>query len=408
MSNNLGRHHGEVVLALNSGSSSLKFGLYQIASRAIQPLFSGEAELIASAAGKITLRDSTDGIVATKLSALHDQRAAIIDVVELLAAHGAPEPNAVGHRVVHGGQALRNHCILDDEVIKKLEVASAFARSHMTTALSLVAFAMKRYSSAIQVACFDTAFHRHLPPRARVLPIAHKWRSQGIERYGFHGLSCESVVRQWEGKLPSRLIIAHLGNGSSVTAVQRGQSVDTSMGLTPAGGVIMGTRSGDLDPGLLVYLLRQEHFVVDQLGDMIEHQSGLLGISGVSNDMRQLHGASAQSIDAQLAIEMYCYSCAKQIAAMMSVLDGVDAIVFTGGIGENDPIIRSRICAQLNWAGVQLDEPRNSAASSCIAGKSSKADVRIVQSQEEMQIASDVVDLLQARTDQAPSGIDHR
>ena len=193
-----------------------------------------------------------------------------------------------------------------------------------------------------QIACFDTAFHADLPAVARVLPIAKDLRADGIQRYGFHGLSCKSIVRQLADNLPDRLIIAHLGNGASVTAVKNGKSIDTSMGLTPTGGVIMGTRSGDLDPGILVYLMREKQFDAAML--RVDRRSGLLGVSSIDSDMRRLHHAAASNADARLAIDMFCYSVRKQIAAMIAALDGVDGIVFAGGIGENDAAIRAAIC----------------------------------------------------------------
>src|SRR5450631_2334723 len=208
------------------------------------------------------------------------------------------------------------------------------------------------------MACFDTSFHAELPQVARVLPIAKKWQLQGVRRYGFHGLSCESIVHQLEGDLPRRLVIAHLGNGASITAVRNGQSVDTSMGLTPTGGVIMGTRTGDLDPGVLIYLLREKKLDAAMLEELVDRRSGLLGISGVDSDVRRLHEAAPSSAGARLAIQMFCYSVRKQLAAMVAVLEGVDMLVFTGGIGENDAEVRAAICSGLSWMGVRLDDAR--------------------------------------------------
>ena len=239
--------------------------------------------------------------------------------------------------------------------MQQLESAAAFAPLHTPSALSVIRFAQEHFPGLPQVACFDTTFHAEMPDVARVLPIPRDLQSQGIQRYGFHGLSCESIVHQLGTFLPERLIIAHLGNGASVTAVKGGKSIDTSMGLTPTGGVMMGTRSGDLDPGVLVYLMREQKFDAAMLEDLIDHRSGLVGISGIGSDMRRLHDAASSNPDARLAIEMFCYSVRKQIAAMMAVLGGVDLIVFTGGIGENDGEVRASICAGLSWAGVSLD-----------------------------------------------------
>jgi acetate kinase len=243
-------------------------------------------------------------------------------------------------------------------------------------ALALLRAAQTRFSSVPQVACLDTAFHADLPDVARTLPIPRALRDLGIQRYGFHGLSCESIVRQLGSGLPPRVVIAHLGNGASVTAVAQGRSIDNSMGLTPSGGVIMGTRSGDLDPGLLLYLLREQGLDAVQLEDLIDHHCGLLGISGISSDMRRLHDASATSADAQLAIDMFCDSVRKQVAAMATALGGIDLLVFTGGIGEHDARVRAWICEGLSWLGIAQD----SDAASC-------RKVRVLPAREEQQIA---------------------
>ena len=222
-----------------------------------------------------------------------------------------------------------------------------------------------------------------MPDVASTLPISKALRSEGIRRYGFHGLSCESIVRQLAGELPERLIVAHLGNGASVTAIQNGRSIDTSMGLTPTGGVIMGTRTGDLDPGVLMYLIREKNLDVVALEELVDHRSGLMGISGLDSDMRRLHQAASSNEDARLAIEMFCYSVRKQIAAMISVLGGVDMLVFTGGIGENDEVTRAMICEGLSWAGIGQPEQLSWTVRETVAGY----NVCVLPSQEDEQIA---------------------
>ena len=334
------------VLALNSGSSSLKFGLYRVGSSDLDILVSGEADSIGSGQGRFRARDSRGAELADETVSLADQREAIEGIGRLLSDARMPTPDAIGHRIVHGGPLLRQHCLIDDAVLRQLEDATAFAPLHIPPALSVIRFAQQHFRGLPQAACFDTAFHAGLPDVARVLPIAREFQSQGIQRYGFHGLSCESIVHQLAGTLPPRLIIAHLGNGASVTAVKAGLSIDTSMGLTPTGGVIMGTRSGDLDPGILSYLMREKKFDAATLEELVDHRSGLLGISGVSSDMRRLHEVASSNADARLAIQMFCYSVRKQVAAMIAVLDGVDLFVFTGGIGENDGQVRAAICAR--------------------------------------------------------------
>lgn len=344
------------VLALNSGSSSLKLGLYRVDSTGVKKLF-----------GESLSKASTQGDLDS-----------LARVASALAASGMPSPDAIGHRIVHGGPALRQHCRIDDELLSQLHAAAAFAPLHAPAALALIRLALVQFPGVPQVACFDTQFHVGLPEVARVLPVARELQSEGIERFGFHGLSLESIVRQLGDALPQRLVIAHLGHGASITAVERGRSVDTTMGLTPSGGVIMGTRSGDLDPGVLVYLMREKQFDAARLQALIDQGSGLLGISGLSGDMRRLHEAAASNPDARLAIDMFCYSVRKQVAAMGAVLGGLDMLVFTGGIGENDVQVRAQICAGLSWLGISLDEPGNRAA---------RSRVLVLESQEDEQIA---------------------
>jgi acetate kinase len=339
------------VLALNSGSSSLKFGLYRTGASDCEVLFA-------------------------ETMPLADMREAFARITKRLAE--LPAPQVIGHRVVHGGPKLRQHCIIDDEVLAQLEAATPFAPLHIPPALSVIRFAREHFPGLPQVACFDTSFHAGLPDVARVLPLPRELLAEGIQRYGFHGISCESIVRQLGRDLPDRLVIAHLGNGASVTAVKGGKSIDTSMGLTPSGGVIMGTRSGDLDPGVLVYLAREKNFDAAKLEDLVDHCSGLLGISGIGSDMRRLHEAASSSADARLAIEMFCYSVRKQIAAMIATLEGVDMIVFTGGIGENDAQVRAGICAGLSWIGEAA----------------ARRTVRVLPSQEDEQIARHTWEIL--------------
>jgi acetate kinase len=365
---------GSTILALNSGSSSLKFGLYEVGLSATEMLLSGEAEAIGGKDGGFHALDSNGNSVLSEAASLPNAREAIIRIGRLLADTDLPVPSAVGHRVVHGGPQLRQHCLIGDGVLRQLVAANVFAPLHTPAALSVIRFAQEHFPDLPQAACFDTAFHAALPEVARVLPIPKEFQSEGLQRYGFHGLSCESIVRQLGDDLPGRLVIAHLGNGASVTAVKDGKSIDTSMGLTPTGGVIMGTRSGDLDPGVLLYLMREKKFDAARLEELVDHRSGLMGISGIASDMRRLHEAAASNADARLAIQMFCYSVRKQVAAMIAALEGVDLIVFTGGIGEHDEEVRAEICDGLSCFGV--------------------GPVRVFTSQEDEQIARHTWELL--------------
>ena len=382
------------VLALNSGSSSLKFGLYRVGSSALEGLACGAVELSDSGEGHFRADDSQGAPLVRETAAIADQRAAIVRIGRLLTERALPAPTAIGHRLVHGGPQLRRHCLIDDAVLQQLRAATAFAPLHIPPALAVIEFAQEHFHGLPQAACFDTAFHAGLPEVARVLPVARNLQSRGIQRYGFHGLSCESIMRQLPADRPSRLIIAHLGNGASVTAVKDGQSIDTSMGLTPTGGVIMGTRSGDIDPGVLIYLLREKKFDAATLETLVDHRSGLLGISGVSSDMRRLHEAAPSNADARLAIGMFCYSVAKQVAAMITALEGVDMIVFTGGIGENDGESRAAICRRLAWMGIRLDEARNGLGADPIGDPASRCAVRVLASREDDQIARHTWELI--------------
>ncbi|MBC7480741.1 MAG: acetate kinase [Rhizobacter sp.] len=319
---------GRPVLALNAGSSSLKFGSFMVGASGSRVLLSGAEETVA------------------------EPQAAVARIAQRMEAQGLPAPIAVGHRIVHGGPQCRRHTLIDAAVMQQLEAATAFAPLHVPPALALVRAAQARFSGIAQVACLDTAFHAGTPDVARTLPLPRELRALGIERYGFHGLSGESIVRQLSSDLPPRLVIAHLGHGASVTAVAHGASVDTSMGLTPTGGVIMSTRCGDIDPGVLAYVVREHGYDAAQLEALIDQRSGMLGISGLSGDMRELRAAVTSNEDARLAIAMFCYSVRRQIAAMAAVLGGVDLLVFTGGIGENDAAARASICEGLEVLGI--------------------------------------------------------
>jgi acetate kinase len=307
-------------------------------------------------------------------------------ISKFLAKSRVEKPDAIGHRVVHGGSQLRHHCRIDDMVLQHIKDAVSFAPLHLPTAVSVMELASELFPGVPQVACFDTAFHSGMPEFARTLPLPKEYRDEGVEKYGFHGISCESILHQL-GEKPPQLIIAHLGNGASVTAVKNGVSVDTSMGLTPAGGLIMGTRSGDLDPGVLLYLAHTKKLDPKTLDDLINHRSGLLGISGVSGDMRHLHEAASANPAVKLAINMFGYALRKQLAAMIAVLNGVDTIVFTGGIGENDPHIRAAACEGLSPFGVLIDNELNAVGNTMISHASSRTIVRVIKSDEDERIA---------------------
>ncbi|UGB39622.1 acetate/propionate family kinase [Frateuria soli] len=406
------------VLAVNCGSSSLKFGVFRARGCEMHPRVTGEAQAIGSSAGLLRVRDGHGGVT------LHEETVAIADSVQafgriarLLAGMDVPAPDAIGHRIVHGGPRLRAHARIDAAVMAQLEAASIFAPLHVPAALSVVRAAQARYPSLPQVACLDTAFHAALPEEARTLPIDRALLAEGVQRYGFHGLSCASILAQWP-EAPPRLVIAHLGSGASVTAVREGRSVDTSMGMTPNGGVVMATRSGDLDPGVLTWLIREKGMDARALERLVDHRSGLLGISGISGDLRRLRQVERREPAAKLAIGMFVLSVRKQIAAMTAVLHGIDALVFTGGIGEHDAQVRADICEGLGWAGIRLDASRNRGGALRIGTRDAACEVRVMPSEEERQICRHVHALLAGTGDQredsasppsqSPSSLDAR
>ncbi|MFC5437647.1 acetate/propionate family kinase [Rhodanobacter umsongensis] len=330
------------ILALNAGSSSLKFGLYTVDGT--EPVERVSGSMTSDGDQRVFLLDSPRGRLQRRAVRADSALQAIFLLGEM---RELPPPSVIGHRIVHGGISLHQHARVDDSVLRQLDAASVFAPLHVPPALRLLVDAMATFPDATQIACLDTVFHNGMPDVSRVLPLPAALRNGGVERVGFHGLSCESVVRQLGRDCPSRIVIAHLGSGCSVTAVRDGCSVDTSMGLTPAGGVMMATRPGDIDPGILLYLLREGRYSIAALEDMFERQSGLSGVSGTSADARELLAQSATQPMAALALAQFTRSVARHIAGMIVALGGIDLLVFTGGIGEHALTLRADILNQL-------------------------------------------------------------
>jgi acetate kinase len=382
-----------IVLTLNSGSSSLKFGLHRVEGLKFEALMTGETE-----SGELRAQDVRGSPLAGTPSKADTPDATIRAIGSLISKTNLPEPEAIGHRIVHGGPMLRAHCVIDDKVERDLVAASALSPLHGPVGLAVIRLAKEVWPAVPQAACFDTAFHANMPAIARTLPVAQELQAQGVRRYGFHGLSCESILRQFGANLPKRLIIAHLGSGASVTAVLDGRSIDTSMGLTPSGGIPMATRSGDLDPGVLIYLLREEGYDAATLEGLVNHRSGLLGVSNFSGDLRELHKAAPSSAGARLAVAIFCISASKQIAGMIVALGGVDAIVFTGGIGEHDETARSMIVGHLGWLGVHLADSSDKRAAGRIDAGGSICQVHVLPSLEDVEIARHTSSLIAEQT----------
>ena len=365
------RKDDNLILVLNSGSSSLKFGAYRQGTNDEEPVLTGGAE--SSGRSNRTLRIHTGKTVAEDKSVLESQGDALTALATAIKQNLHAPPKAVGHRVVHGGPDLRTHQLITPRVVEQLRAATHFAPLHIPQALALIASAQTIFPDAAHYACFDNAFHRTLPEVSAHLPLPQRYYDAGIRRYGFHGLSYESLVHHFGAHLPERAIFAHLGSGASVCALQNGVSIDTTMGLTPTGGIPMGTRTGDLDPGVLVYLLRTEKFSTDELEDLLNHQSGLSAFAGGGGDARTLEErARAGDPKAKLALDAFSTAVRKVIGSYVALLGGVDLLVFTGGIGEHSEGIRRSTTQGLECLGLTPDK------------------IKVVPTEEELQIARHV------------------
>ncbi len=347
----------DLILVLNSGSSSLKFGLYYLEAGDEEALLSGSADGIGRSNGSLQIKSGDGSSLVQRENIIESQRDALASLAAAIREYVNGAPVAVGHRVVHGGPKLVTHQRIAPQVLEDLRAATHFAPLHIPQALSLIASAQSIFPSAAHFACFDDAFHRTMPEVASHLPIPQRFFDAGIRRYGFHGLSYESLVHHFGAQLPERSIFAHLGNGASLCALRKGVSIDTSMGLTPTGGVPMGTRSGDLDPGVLLYLLRSEKLGADQLEDLLNHQSGLFALSSGESDVKALEQrAQANDKYAVLALDVFAISVRKVIGSYMALLGGVDLLVFTGGIGEHSDYVRRRSTEGLETLGLTADK----------------------------------------------------
>jgi acetate kinase len=363
----------QTVLALNAGSSTFKYTGYRLGE-------GREVELVAE-----TLKAA-------------DLPQALNRVLERLATVTNEAPSIVGHRIVHGGAAFVAPVAVNDTVLSKLEELVELAPLHLPPALSLLSRARERLPEALHVACFDTAFHSTLPEVARRFALPAELYQAGVRRYGFHGLSYEYVLSTFGTAPPQRLIIAHLGSGASLAAVRDGRCVDTSMGLTPTGGIPMGTRSGDLDPGVLIHLMRKRGCSLDELEHLVNHAAGLQGMAG-SADMRELvTRAGEHDTSAQAAIELFAYSIKKQLGAYIAALGGVDCLVFTGGIGEHVPLVRKLVCSHLEALGIELDAGLNDANQPVVSRNASPCEVRITATNEDLVIARAALAAGQARS----------
>lgn len=382
------------ILVLNVGSSTLKFGVFQLSS-GDDALLRGVLDRSGHNAGELRTIDASGRSQSVRVAARSD--GAIGEVLRVVADQlGVDTVEAVGHRLVHGGSTMRAPVTIDSAVRAELERLVPLAPEHLPEELHAIDEVSRYDPALVQVACFDTAFHASLPNVARLFGIPRGLSDSGVVRYGFHGLSYEYITAtlRERGQLPARLIIAHLGNGASLCAVRDGMSIDTSMGMTPAGGVVMSTRTGDLDPGVLLYLMRSRGFTRQELEDATDRRGGLLGISALSGDVRELLAASADNPRAREAIEIFCYKIRKFIGAYAAALGGLDALVFTGGIGEHAAQIRSAICSDLGFLGMEIDAGLNNVGAPLISAASSRVLVRVEHTLEDVMIARHVRALL--------------
>ncbi len=396
---------GPCIVTINGGSSSIKFALFECGNP-LKKILEGEIGRIGLQQSVLRMngRDPADNFSRPVTAPDHQAATAmLIDIIEARSGHDALA--AVGHRVVHGGPNYSRPMQITPEMIKDLRKLGSFDPDHMPEEILLIEAFHRRFPALPQVACFDTAFHHDLPRVARMLPIPRHYETQGLRRYGFHGLSyaylMEELAREAGAEAArGRIILAHLGNGASLAAVRDGKPVDTSMGFTPAAGVPMSTRSGDLDPGLVWYLARTEKMSAKQFNEMVNTRSGLLGISGTSSDMRDLLEHESGDMHAAEAVALFCYQIRKYIGAYAAALGGLDTLVFAGGIGENAATIRARICANLEFLGIEIDEKQNAINAAVISAADARVAVRVIRTDEEQMIAKLVCRVLGLGTTQ--------
>ena len=390
---------GTHILTINGGSSSIKFALYQMGDPPVRGLH-GKVDRIGVSGTNFAFDDPALKRRDNRAIGDLDHRSAADFLLDWLDKQiGLASITAVGHRVVNGGGSYREPHRVTKELLDEMHRISAYAPEHLPSEIDLIDMVDERMPGVPQVACFDTAFHRDMPQVAKILPIPRRFARKGVERYGFHGLSYEFLMEELARvagveAAQGRVILCHLGNGSSLAAVRSGKSIDTSMGFTPAAGVPMSTRSGDLDPGLAWYLAQTEQVTAQQFHRMINHESGLLGVSETSSDLRDLLDLEASDVRAAEAIALFCYQVKKWIGAFSAALGGLDTLIFAGGIGENAPIIRARICDGLGFLGVQFDEIRNAAGEALISADSSQVQVRVIRTDEDVIIAKAVFRIL--------------
>ena len=391
------------VLVLNSGSSSIKFSVYEAGDGQRTKLFEGAVDGIGTDLGKFWIKDASGKKLVDQTPALPTRAVAFKLVADALHSSDFPAPVAIGHRMVSGGPTVQENQRITPELIDEMESYTAFAPLHTPIAVYIMREALRLFPGIPNFVILDTYFHRTMPEVAKHMPIPPEYAAMGVRRYGAHGISYESIVHQLQPKVPAKLIVAHLGNGASISAIRDGKCLDTSMGLTPTGGIISGTRTGDIDPGVLLFILRKiaetgvtATEAADQLEVVASKKAGLLGVSELSNDMRDLRDAIKEgNAKARLAVDKFTWTIAKWIGSYVAELNGRDMLAFTGGIGENDINARAEICAGLSALGIVLDPARNNVrGAAVISSEHSPVTVRVIPPAEDLIIVNHVVRLL--------------
>jgi acetate kinase len=391
------------ILVLNSGSSSIKFSIYEASGDKRERIFEGAVEGIGTDQGKFWITDAANKKLEDQTPSLPSREVAFKLVADALGSGRFPAPVAIGHRMVSGGATVLENQRITPALIDEMERYTAFAPLHTPIAVYIMREALKLFPGIPNFVVLDSYFHRTMPEVARHMPIPEEYSAMGVRRYGAHGISCESIVYQLQPDVPEKLIVAHLGNGASITAIRRGESIDTSMGLTPTGGIISATRTGDIDPGVLLFILRKiaettesAAAAADQLEAVVNNKSGLLGMSDLSNDMRDLREAIAKgNAKARLAVDKFCWTIARWIGSYVAELSGLDMLVFTGGIGENDIASRAEICTGLDALGIVVDAKLNNLrGASEISVENSPVTVLVLPALEDLMIVNHVVRLM--------------
>ncbi len=391
------------VLVLNSGSSSIKFSAYEAGNGNRIRLFEGAVDGIGTDLGKFWIKNADGKKLVDQTPPVPTRAEAFKLVADALHSGDFPAPLAIGHRMVSGGPTVLDNQKITPALIDEMESYAAFAPLHTPIAVYIMREALRLFPGVPNFVVLDTYFHRTMPEVAKHMPIPEEYSAMGVRRYGAHGISYESIVYQFEPNVPEKLIVAHLGNGSSMSAIRNGRCIDTSMGLTPTGGLISGTRTGDIDPGVLIFILRKiaetaenAAAAADQLETVASKKAGLLGVSEVSNDMRDLREAIKDgNAKARLAVDKFCWTIARWIGSFVAELNGLDMLVFTGGIGENDIASRAEVCAGLAALGIVLDPERNNVrGTAVISAANSPVTVRVIPPLEDLIIVNHVLRLL--------------